>query len=286
MSIRAYLFAGLGNRMFQYASAKGIAHKCGCTFDGIAAYEDNYAHQGNNYTWFMRDVLKLDGTIPMIHYDKVIETMPTYIQNISEHVGGQEISADEVRDKVLIGHFESEEFFIDIAKDIREDFKAPTYITQSIKEYLEDIGVGVADNDLCIMHIRLGDFVGNWKHFIDLTSYYLHVLNSISKTAPLIVVCEDPHNIPYVYPAVWSALNQRASSGNLVAIAPTKIELCEAFHLYIFGFAKTIACANSSFSWWGAWLNERPDKVVYMPSRANNQHNKSIGMRGAIIVPV
>ena len=67
-TLEVYLSAGLGNRLFQYASVKGLAKKYNLEFK-IFAVDYNHEHNFNNYQWFLQKILSenclnLELTIP------------------------------------------------------------------------------------------------------------------------------------------------------------------------------------------------------------------------------
>lgn len=138
------------------------------------------------------------------------------------------------------GCFQSENYFSDYANDVR-DFLTPRC----------DKKFPFADSITCSIHVRRGDYVHLQNSFPLLTMDYYNFCIAFTsfKNIKFIVFSDD---------ISWCKSNFKGDfffvEGN------TDIEdLCwmtQCTHNII---------ANSSFSWWGAWLNSNPNKVVYAP---------------------
>lgn len=284
MSLHAHLEAGIGNRLFQYASVKGLAKKYGLEF---SVYSTEFCHDhGTSYDWFLKDVLKVN--VDTSAWDRVQQTNPGKIwyQPADEHIGyhGDNINKTTIENKILKGYFQSDKYFKDIKNEIRQDFKAPPYVIEWINQYLKEISIDPNNNTLCTIHFRLGNqLVRYHKHFINLTEYYKKCLSHLHDDDPIIIICEDPHGIPIVFPEIYKIMQNRKAP---VYIAPLNVPICDAFHLYLMSYAKTVIASNSTFSWWGGWLNPRDDKKVFIPSRLINTSNYSVDMEEAITLEV
>ena len=283
--VSVYLCAGLGNRMFQYASVKGLSHRYGFSFR-VHSYDTNRQHNNNNYDWFIRDVLRLEN-VQNIDTPQFKATYNTDIweQPVEQHIGYHEIESKTIENRVAYGFFQSEKYFAHIADTIRRDFQAPTSMTSFIRSYLVERNIAPDDNDLTIIHFRFGDFLcGDGKHFINLDEYYKHCIQTLSEDSPIILITEEPATLCIVYPDLVRLLEQRQAP---VYVAPALEEHCECFHLYLMTYAKTVICSNSTFAWWGAWLNSRKDKTVFLPDRMiNAPYPSMIDMKGATYVHV
>ena len=284
MSILAHLEAGIGNRLFQYASLKGLAKKYDLAFK---VYSTEFCDDhGTNYDWFLKDVLRID--VDGTAWHRLCATSPDKIwyQPSEEHIGYFEDKIDKsiVQDKVIKGYFQSDRYFRHIKDDIRKDFAAPSYVTEWIEKYLRELSIHPYNNNLCVVHFRLGlQLVRYHKHFINLTEYYKKCLRTLNEDDPIILICEDPQGIPIVYPEVFKILQGRSAP---VYVAPMNVPICDAFHMYLMTYAKTVIASNSTFSWWGGWLNSREDKVVFIPSRFLNTSEHGIDMEGARVIEV
>jgi hypothetical protein len=154
-------------------------------------------------------------------------------------------------DEQLSGYFQSEKYFKHIEQIIRQQFQCPDDIkTKLLNEFTN------LENSY-FLHIRRGDYVGNSYHYIDLTSYYNECLNTIDLTngRTLYVFSDD---IPFC--------KNMFDSFNGFDIR--YIERDEITSLWLMSLCNLGGiCANSTFSWWGGWLNPNHKKQIFFPSR-------------------
>ena len=106
------------------------------------------------------------------------------------------------------------------------------------------------------IHVRMGDYIGDPLHFLNLQNYYTKCIdlctNSTTNTQ-MIVVTDDKDKCLELYPFL---------SVYQIVIEP------EIMTLFIMSLCLAGGiCANSSFSWWGAWLNKNPNKKIFMPNK-------------------
>lgn len=155
-----------------------------------------------------------------------------------------------------VGYWQWEEYFNHCEKDIRQLFKLKkeilAYVSREVPEILQPHSI--------VIHVRRGDYLG-------LKSFHQCTLNYFVKTQEYIqreygkgpiIVCSDDID--------WCKQNLH----NVIFSPYTKIheikipsKICD-FALMI--LAQHHICANSSFSWWGAWLSERENKTIFFPS--------------------
>jgi hypothetical protein len=96
------------------------------------------------------------------------------------------------------------------------------------------------------IHVRGGDYLGNRLHFIDLKQYYTECM-SRHPGEEFIIFTNDISYARSLFP-------------NIPIIQESEVDT-----LLLMSRAKGCICANSSFSWWGAYLN--PERPIYLPSR-------------------
>ena len=129
---------------------------------------------------------------------------------------------------------------------IREEFISKLKFNTSILEKYPEI------SNKIFIHIRGGDYKNNPVHDTKLSNYYTRCLD-LCKDDEFIIFTND---IPYAK-----------------TILPNTqiIQEDELNTLYLMSKAKGCICANSTFSWWGAYLN--PNRPIFMPSKWFNDQN-------------
>ena len=222
----------LGNQMFQYAALRGIANRKG--FDWKvppkSLFGRNYSLRSSIYECF--ELPYLDNNHIGINLDS-----PT----ITEHNHGyDDWMVTHISDGDNIdGYFQSPKYFNDIQDSIREDFTFKRDIIYSATN---------PPNDFCAMHVRRTDYIGNSLHHTNLTTEYYEKAMEILNPKNVIVFSDDQ-----AWCRSHKFFGKFIVSGN-----------DEYVDLYLMQNANQHIIANSSFSWWGAWLAQ--SKNVVAPS--------------------
>jgi len=169
----------------------------------------------------------------------------------------------------LDGYWQDERYFRDIASTIRHEF---TVNTPPTPENV-DLAQMIASVESVSVHVRRADYVTNPStmafHGVCRQSYYATCVSSVLHRVPnahFFVFSDDPAwakaHLALGGPATFVSANNADSNYEDLRL----MSLC---HHHI--------TANSSFSWWGAWLNTRPDKIVLCPE--NWLVNKQSGLQ-------
>ena len=171
-------------------------------------------------------------------------------------------------DCYLVGYWQSEKYFQSHASAISVDFTFALPLTDKNVELAKQI----SEVQAVSLHVRRGDYINNIKtnaaHGVCSIEYYQAAIQCISNRVerPYFFIFSDDiawvkDNLTMEMPCQYIDHNQGASSFNDMHL----MSLCQ--HHII---------ANSSFSWWGAWLNPNPDKIVIAPKRwFTNSRNTS-----------
>jgi hypothetical protein len=229
----------LGNQMFQYASLRGIAARRGYDF-GIppSKFEDEWrSHQ--LFEVFdlphlpRQNVKYLDGGNAPVAQEKFFHFDQLLFDQCPNDVS-------------LFGFFQSEKYFKHIEESIKEDFTFREHILEPCKEIAEGFENPVS------LHVRRTDYLTNNAnhHNLDL-NYYEEALKHFDDRQ-VIVFSDDPE---------WCKEQSLFSDDRFLVSESedNKIDLC------LMTFCTSHIIANSSFSWWGAWLAN--SQKVIAPSK-------------------
>lgn len=161
----------------------------------------------------------------------------------------------------LIGYWQSERYFNDSCDAIRSDLspiKPPSKFNAGILEELRGIDSAVS------LHVRRGDYVKNAEasRIFGTCSmdYYERAVRTIAEhceTTPVVYAFSD--DVDWVSENLKLPVPVRVVRNNMGKDSCEDIRLMSACRHHII--------ANSSFSWWGAWLNPSANKIVVAPSR-------------------
>lgn len=242
----------LGNQMFQYAAVKGISRNIGTTF--MIPNHSNVVQDGlgNKLRIELFDCFKIKpdaiGILDTEHY--LQEQKFEFDEDLFNFKFEGNLS--------LVGYFQTEKYFQHIADEIREDFSFLDDIVSDCEEYLEFF-----DNPIAL-HIRRGDYLINSKNHHNLSmDYYKEALSEFEDDRQVIIFSDDPS---------WCKEQELFSSDRFLVSEGTG-----PYHdLYLMSKCSDFIIANSTFSWWAAWLAN--SKKVVAPSKwfgPNNSHKNT-----------
>ena len=222
----------LGNQMFQYAATKGIAKKIGADFTIPNHKEVVNDGLGNSLKIELFDVfsLKLNSYL--------ILNLPSerYIQEKSFDFNLEFFKLDPKKDISLFGFFQTEKYFKHIESDIRKDFEFQNKYVTECADIINDFNNPIA------LHVRRGDFLINSDNHANLPlEYYEKALLQFNSNRQVVVFSDD---------SSWCK-KQLIFSGDRFLISENN----GPYHdLYMMSKCSDFIIANSTFSWWGAWL--------------------------------
>lgn len=253
------LMGGLGNQMFQYALGRSLS----------ARYETDLLLDTGEYDRTNHRVYALD----KFAISAGIAT-PIQIKKC-KHVVERGVEFDPAvctvgPDAYLEGYWQSEKYFKDSGAAIRREFILKEPQGRKYNDALTDI----ASNASVSLHIRRGDYLSakNQVIYTQLPlSYYEQAVACIAKkvgSIKIFVFSDDSawvrENLSLPFPVVYVSDDQFADYQDLVLMSACK-------HHVI---------ANSSFSWWGAWLSgDTPDRITIAPAiwlNGNTYHTEDI----------
>lgn len=162
--------------------------------------------------------------------------------------------------KYLKGYWQSEKYFDKFAAIIRDDFTFSVLneINQPIAEYI------LKANSISI-HVRMGDYVNHPLHGgVCTIDYYQRAIDFIKSEV------EDPMFFVFSNDVEWCKKNLQLE--NTIYVTGNDGENSYR-DMQLMSMCKHNIIANSSFSWWGAWLNNNSDKIVIAPEKWFNDEN-------------
>jgi hypothetical protein len=278
-------YGGLGNQIFQYAAGLYFAERASIPFESVRPVDRPEALQSKGYARpFQLDEFTLKGTLRTAsgadRFYLATGRRSRAIQNKLRHLSKalsiesiEEPSAHRflptfldqvgVRTVYLIGHWQAAGYAEAVSAQLRESLQLRNQPKQRNLDYERTIR---AMKCPVSVHIRVGDYAlhratesdsGKQVTWVLRKSYYRKAIARIRTLFPdseLVVFSDDP-------PAAQAMMN-----GELASLWVSGNEPANAFEeMWLMSCCKHHVIANSSFSWWGAWLNPDPDKVVLAP---------------------
>lgn len=274
------LIGGLGNQMFQYALGRHLSQKNNTKLKmDITGFESYKLHKYSLDTFNIKKNVATKSEIGRFKkskpksgrkwflYNKLFADSSKYFQE-----KGFNFDLDVMKlgsDVYLDGYWQSEKYFKEIESAIRADFSFILPQGEKDKKVSELINKCASIS----IHIRRADYATdantNKTHGTCPINYYDKAIKVVAEKVnnPHFFVFSDDHewvkqNMKIDYPTVHIDHNNTDTNYQDLRLMAS----CE--HNII---------ANSTFSWWGAWLNKNPNKIVVAPKKwfANTNKNDS-----------
>jgi hypothetical protein len=244
---------GLGNQMFQYAFARALQKRDNKVLLHWHSHHSKAIHNGFELDRIFQNPLSTQ--IPLASQSFLNRWRAWRLRKTARTREIHELQFQpnflEAESGYLDGYWQTQNYFEEIAEKIRSDFTFKPFAGRQNVELQERL----AKNDFCSVHIRRGDYVGHPElGGICEAAYYQRALEELDlrhPNCPLLVFSDDidfskkllndRKEIQFCH---W---NRGSESWMDMAL------MCRCTHHII---------ANSSFSWWGAWLSDKKGTVV------------------------
>lgn len=267
------LTGGLGNQMFQYAAGKSLSKHLNAElkldlsyfrYEKIRNYELHSLNINENFA-SIKEVFALLGCRFYYEFDKLYKTNYFYrnIRKKKHFYWPTGFDFDENFYKVtapvyIEGYWQSEKYFLNVKDDLKEEFRIKKELGPEMLEIKSKI-----ENSLSVgIHIRRSDYFYSHQlyklHGLLRNDYYEKAISLLAekfRDICLFVFTDD---------IVW-AKQMLIFDCPTVFVQEVAPDTTAAEEMMLMSLCKHNVIANSSFSWWGAWLNRNPDKVVVAP---------------------
>lgn len=233
----AALMGGLGNQMFQiaHATAQGLKNGVDSVF-----LRQAYTPMGNHQpTKYLNNIFKKINFVDNIDIEEHLHEESWNTSNINP-----------VWTKTICfnGYFQSDKNFLGFNENIIDLFSPPEEFKSKIIQSFPKIN----ENNTLSLHIRRGDYqkISNVLPIIDKT-YIDECLRLFGNYSHLFIFSDDKD---------WVKQNLNYPNSSLVE------GLDDYEEMWMISMCKNNIISNSSFSWWGSFLNTNKDKKVFTPS--------------------
>lgn len=274
-TVTCRLSGGLGNQLFMYAACRSLAERSNSLLelDVQSGYKNDHKYKRS----FLLDVFKINCKIKSkscwpILLSRTIRKIFIFLDNKQIYYVQKNVAYDSEFNKfinknnvTIEGYWQSEKYFLDIADIIREEF--------TIQEYNFSINFykwkNIIQKDKFIaIHFRFyEDSNGNLDK-----EYYLRArnyLNKISINSKFIIFTDNPEE----YKSKFSNIYE-----NALVISDEMMSELEEFELM--RLCKAHIIANSTFSWWAAWLSN--SELIIAPNFKKLEGEGTWGFEGLI----
>jgi len=225
------LMGGLGNQMFQYAFGFALAKRKKTNL----LLDISFFNEKNSATPRIFELDQLCITQMNIGKKPFLTQIPKIGHRLKPFLNYYE------------DYFQSEKYFADCKEEIRKEFQ--------FKENLQ-----IPDGETVAIHIRRGDYVKFADiHLVCTPIYYEKAITYIQNKV------ENPIFYVFSEDLEWVGQNINIPSDSI--FVDYNPNMPSSHDMQFMSLCKHQIISNSSYSWWAAWLNQNPDKIVVAPDK-------------------
>lgn len=267
------LKGGLGNQLFQYAAGKALSlfhcteHALDISNFGTSTHSSHTLRNLDIFDFNIHSKVASEGEIESLRpsdslfFNKVARFTNKFIKKY--YIDWRPEIFFAGKNLYLDGYFQSEKYFCNYISVIRDEFS----LLEDYKFQASEILSSIRSEKISIsIHIRRGDYVNNKRiqHIYDVCTwdYYKHAINMMLEKFPearFFVFTDDQEWVKdklFTCPRLILVSGMSNISGDMLRPSQELFLMSQCNHHII---------ANSSFSWWGAYLNDSLNKIVIAP---------------------
>ena len=235
------LQGGLGNQLFQWAFGRNLSNEYGVElFTDISFYNQNIQSIRNySLSKFPNLNTPVFNSINLSNHKSFLKVVDNF--------QFQKLHFDDNYNYYLEGYWQSEKYFLRSIDLIKNELCPSDETLKKLKQTL------FIDDNVVSMHIRRTDYLtSNGYHPVQSIDYYKKALDIVGDYDHIFIFSDDIE---------WCKNN--LSFNNMIFVDGFD----DVENIWLMSMCKNNIIANSSFSWWGAWLNSNPLKKVIGPKK-------------------
>ncbi len=283
------IFGGIGNQLFCYAAARrlALANNAELVIDNISGflYDYNYKrhYQLDHFNIFARKANKKELFFPFPRIQRFLfrywyRHKPflnrKYIMQNSNEYNDLLLQIKPKGTVYLEGYWQSEKYFKDVESIIREDLQ----ITAPLDEANIRMASRMRSHSSVAIHIRFFDAKFTKSDNNISIGYYLRAINHIQTLVP------EAHFYLFSDKPELARSVVSLSDDRITVVTHNQGDENAYYDLWLMTQCHHFIIANSTFSWWGAWLSPNEDKYVIAPKFINKSNHplSSWGFEGLL----
>lgn len=257
---------GLGNQLFQYALYEAFREMGREVKADITAYQTGKDQR--ELELYKLGIELEEADRQELHryfadnrrlWDRAMRYLAGRNKYIKEHTYDYDPFVLQMTDGYLSGYWQSEKYFRRAVSDIRKRIRFQGVETDSLQKQVRQMET---ENSVSI-HVRMGDYLGKQEMYGNICTpdYYKKAVEYIEQHVenPVFYLFSDAQEEAAGLPGKQKYCRMDGNTGQ------------DAYKdMYLMSRCRHHIIANSTFSWWGAWLDEKPEKIVITPPKWNH----------------
>ena len=285
--IIARIFGGIGNQLFCYAAARRLALKCDAelVLDDVSGFEHDLTYkrhfQMDHFAIVARKATSEERLEPFARPRRFLkrwlnQRLPyskrSYIRQIGMDFDPQLLDVRPEGDLFLEGYWQGEGYFQDVADIIRQDLEIiPPQDLLNL-----DLANKINSDVSVAVHVRFFDDPSVPSHTNAADDYYARAVLEMEKRAPgahFYIFSDKPESARAKIPL---------PDARITCVSHNVGDSSAYADLWLMSQCQHFIIANSTFSWWGAWLSKKTGKQVICPGIVLSDGKMRWGFEGLL----
>ncbi len=269
------IVGGLGNQYFQYATGRAIAlhHKAKLVLD--TSWYDHISAGDTRRDMQLKNLRVNVARFTNVSQEPLEDLHPNVLQNVMRSIARKrplkhsekknfaydpsiiDMYMKRNENHYFTGYWQSYRYFDSIRSHLVNELQPVSALTQDYARYIESI----QSSEAVMVHVRHGDYLSHLSyHYVLNIEYYLAAMKRIHNQFP------NAHFFVFSDDIAWCQKNF-PKEYKITFIISSNDPDANIQEIFLMSHCKHYIIANSSFSWWGAWLRRRLDGLVFAPQR-------------------
>jgi hypothetical protein len=275
---------GLGNQLFCYAAARAIALNNGfeLVLDDVSGFKRDRQYRRtyalDSFKLSSRKATPTERLEPFERARRAVAKWRSrhlalenkiYVEEMQRPFQPELTTLRPTRDRYIDGYWQDERYFLPIESELRKDLQMSLELDQANRKILNDI----AAVESVALHVRWFDPLalanGNISNLTE--DYFANAIELVQKRV------ESPTYFLFSeYPEKALSLVRACTNSPLVVVDLNTAKGDAIKDFYLMRHCKHFITANSTFSWWAAWLGKAEASTVLVPARAPSMRGSHV----------
>ncbi len=270
VKIISRIFGGLGNQLFCYAAARRLAlvNNAELVLDDVSGFTRDHTYQRqyqlDHFNILCRKATSAERLEPLPRVRRYLKRAMSrrqpfqernYIKQEGIDFDSRLLTAKPCGTVYLEGYWQSEEYFKDVESKIREELR----IIPPTDENNLDMAARIRNCLAVAVHVRFFDMPDEQVVNNAPNDYYTRAIKKMEEVAP------DAHYFVFSDQPEAARTRIPLTEDRITLISYNQGDDNAYADLWLMAQCQHFIIANSTFSWWGAWLGERSDSIIVTP---------------------
>lgn len=259
--IAVKLMGGLGNQMFQYSIGRSISLSCGVPLKLDRSFLER-KDLGESFTYrnYELDLFKIDPDLVLSNNKSW-----TFLSEPHHHLFSENIireCSERIRNGqnvYLEGYWQTPKYFEKIEDIIRKDFTFKNRVEDSREQKIQEMVRMIKESNSVMINVRRTDYLNNPFHIVLDELYVKKAIEMIEERV------DDPRYFVFSDDIEWCRNNLQQR--DFIFVDKSYAGDRYSYYIQLMSLCKSFVIANSTFSWWSAWLNSEENKIVISPKK-------------------